>query len=200
MRPRGKPAAPAEDVQRRLLDALAESITKKGYRDSTVADIVRIARMSRRAFYTHFTSKQDCYVVLLSRINTELISLIETAVDRECAWRDQVHQAVAAWLHAAHANPEITVSWIRDSPGLGDAGRLLQQEELRRFQALIDNLADRPHASSDDIPSPSPHAVVVLVGGLRELLATQVEHKLPVPDLVDEAAALAVAILSAPRA
>jgi AcrR family transcriptional regulator len=199
MKSRGKPAAPPEDVRRKLLDALAASIAEKGYHDSTVADIVRIAKMSRRAFYKHFTSKQDCYVALLSRVNADLIHHIETAVNRQSSWRDQVRQAVEAWLQAAQANPEITVSWIRDSPGLGEARRRLQQDELQRFQTLINNLLDNPHVRSESIPSPSPHAAVVLVGGLRELIATQVEHNLPVTDLADSAVAITVAILSAPQ-
>ena len=42
----------------RLLDGLAASIGERGYRDTTVADIVRHARTSKRTFYGEFSSKE----------------------------------------------------------------------------------------------------------------------------------------------
>ena len=41
----------ASPFRRRLLDGLAASISERGYRDTTVADIVRHARTSKRTFY-----------------------------------------------------------------------------------------------------------------------------------------------------
>jgi AcrR family transcriptional regulator len=52
--------------RRRLLDAMAVAVRDRGYQDSTVADVVRHARTSRRTFYEHFTSKQDCFITLLT--------------------------------------------------------------------------------------------------------------------------------------
>jgi AcrR family transcriptional regulator len=49
-------AAPAE-FRRRLLEGMAAAIRESGFRDSTVADVVRHARTSRRTFYEHFASK-----------------------------------------------------------------------------------------------------------------------------------------------
>jgi AcrR family transcriptional regulator len=49
--------APAE-FRRRLLEGMAAAIRDTGYRDATVADVVRHARTSRRTFYEHFPSKQ----------------------------------------------------------------------------------------------------------------------------------------------
>src|SRR6185437_14381379 len=69
-RPVPEPAAPGEDeggrFRRRLLDGLAASIADKGYRATTVADIVRRARTSRRTFYEHFAGKEECFIALLS--------------------------------------------------------------------------------------------------------------------------------------
>ena len=49
---------PAGDPFReRLLEGLADSIAQRGYRETTVADIVRNAKTSKRTFYAHFTGK-----------------------------------------------------------------------------------------------------------------------------------------------
>ena len=64
--------APAE-FRRRLLEGMAAAIHEDGYRDSTVADVVRHARTSRRTFYEHFPSKQACFVDLLREANAAAI-------------------------------------------------------------------------------------------------------------------------------
>ena len=49
----------------RLLDGLADSIGERGYRATTVADVVRNAKTSKRTFYDEFASKEECFVELL---------------------------------------------------------------------------------------------------------------------------------------
>ena len=108
--------------RRRLLDGLAESIVELGYRSTTVADIVRRARTSRRTFYEHFAGKEECFIALLTDANAEMIRDITAAVDPHAPWEKQVRQAVEAWIACAESAPGIMVSWIRDIPALGVAG------------------------------------------------------------------------------
>jgi AcrR family transcriptional regulator len=103
----------------RLLDGLAASIGERGYRDSTVADIVRHARTSKRTFYEQFASKEDCLIEVLRRNNADLIATIQAAVDPEAEWQDQIRQASNAYVDHIASRPAITLSWIREAPALG---------------------------------------------------------------------------------
>ena len=58
----------------RLLDGLAQSIAERGYRATTVADVVRHAKTSKRTFYDEFASKEECFVELLRTNNDDLIA------------------------------------------------------------------------------------------------------------------------------
>ena len=70
--PAGASIDPAFSAFRdRLIDGLAASIGERGYRDTTVADIVRHARTSKRTFYEQFASKEDCLIELLRRNNED---------------------------------------------------------------------------------------------------------------------------------
>jgi AcrR family transcriptional regulator len=93
-------ATPA-DFRQRLLDALAASIADRSYQDTTVADIVRRAKTSRRTFYEHFSSKETCFVALITETNNEMIRRVSAAVDPSAPWQIQVRQAVEAWLVSA---------------------------------------------------------------------------------------------------
>lgn len=100
----------------RLLDGLATSIGERGYRASTVADVVRHARTSKRTFYDQFASKEQCFLELLAADIEKLGESIAAAVQPETDWHDQIRQAVEAYVTYIEARPAITLSWIRELP------------------------------------------------------------------------------------
>ena len=60
-------------LRERLLDGLAASITEVGYRTTTVADIVRRARTSRRTFYEHFSDKEQAFLEAQRHASQEIL-------------------------------------------------------------------------------------------------------------------------------
>ncbi len=52
----------AESQRLRLVRAMAEVMAKKGYAATSVADILRRARVSRESFYELFADKEACFV------------------------------------------------------------------------------------------------------------------------------------------
>src|SRR5246500_5820722 len=89
----------------RLLDGLATSIGERGYRASTVADIVRYARTSKRTFYDQFASKERCFLELLSADVEKLGENITAAVDPEADWHQQIRQAVESYVGHIDSRP-----------------------------------------------------------------------------------------------
>ncbi|MEV5824142.1 TetR/AcrR family transcriptional regulator [Spirillospora sp. NPDC052242] len=64
--PRGRHALAREEVRRiqraRLCRAMAEVMAEKGYVDTSVADVLQRATVSRQSFYELFDSKLDCFM------------------------------------------------------------------------------------------------------------------------------------------
>jgi len=185
----------AVDFRRRLLDGMVAAIRERGFRDSTIADVVRHARTSRRTFYEHFSSKQDCFVALLHESNAEMVRAIATAVDPHASWDVQVHQAIEAWIATAQSEPEVMLSWIREIPSLGDAARQLQRDTMEAFIVMIQALTDTPDLRAAGVVPPPRQFAVMLLGGLRELIATTVEDGGRVSSLVDVAVEATQALL-----
>ena len=134
--------AVAVSFRQRLLDGLAESIKERGFRDTTVADIVRHASTSRRTFYAEFTSADECFVALLEVMNARMREAIVAAVWPSAPWQVQVRQAVSAYVETVASEPAITLSWIRELPALGDAGRQLQRHAMSAFTDMLLHLVD----------------------------------------------------------
>jgi AcrR family transcriptional regulator len=185
----------ATSFRQRLLDGLAESIAEDGYRATTVAHIVRRARTSRRTFYEHFADKEACFVALLTDANAEMIQLIAAAVDPAAPWEAQVRQAVEAWISCAEARPAITLSWIRDVPSLGAQSRTLQREMMDSFVGMIQSLCDTEKWRAIGVGPVPRQLAIMLIGGLRELIATTVEDGGHVRELQDTAVRAAIALL-----
>lgn len=187
-------ADPAAEFRRRLLDGLAACIEERGYRETTVADIVRCARTSKRTFYDHFSTKEECFVELLTANNEELVEAVQAAVDPDADWREQVHQAVAAYVGTIEANPAVTLSWIRELPALGEAARPMLRKGFSRLAAMIVALSTGPGFRRAGLAPLSPTAAVILVGGLRELTAQTVEDGSPVGGMLEPAVAASIAL------
>jgi AcrR family transcriptional regulator len=187
-------AAPAE-FRRRLLEGMAAAIREGGFRDSTVADVVRHARTSRRTFYEHFPSKQACFVALLQEADAAMVRQIAAAVDPGARWDVQVRQAIEAWIAGAQSDRALTLSWIRDLPSLGSDARHLQREALEAFVVLIQNLSDTPELRAAGVAPPSRQLAILLLGGLRELIATTVEDGGDIADITEVAVRATQALL-----
>ena len=188
--------APVDDAFRdRVLDGLAASIGERGYRDTTVADIVRHARTSKRTFYEQFASKEACLIELLRRNNEDLIANIQAAVDPEADWHEQIRQASEAYVAHIGSRPAITLSWIREAPALGAVARPLNRLAMEALTDMLVNLTDSPGFRRADLPPISRPLALILLGGLRELTALFVEDERDVQGIVEHAIAAATAIL-----
>jgi AcrR family transcriptional regulator len=181
--------------RQRLLDALEESIAEDGYPRTTVADIVRRARTSRRTFYEHFDSREACFVALLTDANAEQVRQISAAVDACAPWRSQVRQAIEAWISSGESRAPLMLSWIRDVPSLGAATRRLQRDVMENFIEMVQALGGTEEFRSAGI-GPSRQRIIMLLGGLRELTAITVEEGGRMSDVTEEAVDASIALLS----
>ena len=194
----GNPPADEDrsDFRRRLLDALEASIVEDGYSRTTVADIVRRARTSRRTFYEHFESREACFVALHTAANAEQVAHISSAVDPQAPWRTQVRQAIEAWISSGESRSELMLSWIRDVPSLGDAARRLQRDAMENFIAMVQALGGTSEFRAAGIGPVSRPRIVMLLGGLRELTAITVEEGGRMSDVTEEAVDASIALLA----
>jgi AcrR family transcriptional regulator len=193
--PASTSAVDIDPFRRRLLDGLAASIAERGYRATTVADIVRHARTSKRTFYDQFASKEACFLELLAVDIEKLGASIAAAVDPEADWRRQIRQAVEAYVAYIEARPAITLSWIRELPSLGAAGRPVQRRGLQLLSSLLIDLSASPGFRRAKLPPLTAPLAVILLGGLRELTALAVEDGKPVREIVEPAVDASVALL-----
>jgi AcrR family transcriptional regulator len=157
---------------------MADSIAQRGYRDTTVADVVRLARTSRRNFYEHFADRDACFLALFDATNESLMAEIADAVDPSVTLDEQVDIAVDTYIASVLDRPELYHSFVRELPGLGDAGAQRAQAALEGFAQLLIGLVDSGRRAQPSLTARSLDldTAIIIVGGLRELLVIAVQR------------------------
>jgi AcrR family transcriptional regulator len=185
----------------RLIAAMAASIEEKGYRDTTVADVVRIARTSRRNFYEHFADRDACFLALFDATNAAMMREIADAVQPDRPLDEQVDRAVDAYIDNVAATPALYRSFVRELPGLGQTGADRGLATLERFAELLVGFVESGRQAQPDLelrPLPMDTAIII-VGGLRELLVIALQRGRDMRELRASAGETIKAILGGAR-
>ncbi|HLJ03795.1 MAG TPA: TetR/AcrR family transcriptional regulator [Solirubrobacteraceae bacterium] len=196
----GRPAAGAEGVghRDRLIAAMAESVEATSYRETSIADVVRIARTSRSSFYEHFQDRDACYLALFDALNDAVIADIEAATQADRPWQEQVEHAVDAYIAAIGRRPNLWRSFIRELPALGEAGAERQRVVMRRFADLLVQLVEaglraQPKRGASPL---APDMGILIAGGITLLMVMALEQGRDLNEVKTTAASAFSAILS----
>lgn len=104
----------------RIIDALAEEIVETGYRDVTVADIVRRAGVARNTFYKIFANKEECFLAAADVAGQEAMRRIATAVgEAGDTWPEHVRAGIGEFLAFASSESSLARVFIVDSLSAG---------------------------------------------------------------------------------
>jgi AcrR family transcriptional regulator len=196
----GSPAsASGAEHRARLIAAMAASIEEKGYRNTSIADVVRIARTSRRTFYEHFDDRDGCFLALFEATTGEMIGAIAGAAQFDGPWEGLIDAAVGAYLDSVAAQPALFASFTHELPALGRAGVERARGVGERFVDLLVALARAGMRERPDVVARplERDTAVIIVGGLRELIISALEQRRDVSELRANAAGAVKAIVRA---
>ena len=191
-------AAEPAGHRERLIAAMAASIEEKGYRDTTVADVVRIARTSRRNFYEHFADRDACFLALFDATNEAMMREIADAVQPDRPLDEQVDRAVDAYIHNVAATPALYRSFVRELPGLGQTGADRGLATLERFAELLVGFVESGRQAQPELALRplTMDTAIIIVGGLRELAVISLQRGRDVRELRASAGPTIKAILT----
>jgi AcrR family transcriptional regulator len=89
----------------KLLDAMVTVVAEKGYDAATVADAVRVAKVSRGTFYELFESKESCLAAAYRLGLDVLAARVGHAVRNAREWRQELRLGIRAYLRTFDEEP-----------------------------------------------------------------------------------------------
>ncbi|HEX2392780.1 MAG TPA: TetR/AcrR family transcriptional regulator [Solirubrobacterales bacterium] len=174
------------DHRTRLLEGLAESIRARGLSGTTVADVVRAARVSRRTFYEHFDDLVDAYLALMTWLGDDVLRDVQLAIESDGTTDERIDRAVARYLERLDEEPELARSYWLEYHLTGERGRGGAVSNSERTAELFGQLAQELRAGGEEAREPLPfEAMVMLTGSIREIVLRQFERERPASEVFD---------------
>ncbi|HEY7836176.1 MAG TPA: TetR/AcrR family transcriptional regulator [Solirubrobacteraceae bacterium] len=186
--PHGPSGMAREEVERnqrsRLHGAMIEAVSRNGYERTTVAHVIALAGVSRRAFYELFANKEECllgtYDMMVSQARRHLID----AWLSEQGWANRIHASCRSLLGGLARAPKGPRVVLVDSLGIGPRSRERMQLAGIVFERLV---ATAFSLAPEEVcyPQLTPRVVVT---GVRQIVFNRLlerrHHELA--DLSDE--------------
>ena len=174
MRPSSSPAP--VDHRARLIDALAATLAHQPYADTTIADVVAQAHVSKRTFYEQFASKDECLVALCETLSQRTLGLIVEGYDPAADWVEQLGHVTRIYLASLQAHPALIRTLFIELLGIGPAGLATRRQIQQRFAAFLQVQVELSRAKEPGKRPLSPEMAMAVVGGINELILHAIEQ------------------------
>ena len=176
--PGGHPLRPevvAHHQRQRILAGAAKVFAERGYRQASVADIVKAAAIARGRFYDNFASKEDCFFALYDAAMAATLERVGGACAGSVeSFPERVGAGIVALLAAIEADPDGARACVVEGPAVGPAINDRFERLIGDFAALL--RSGRSDAESSELPETVEETVV---GGLYWLLYYALLEKRP---------------------
>jgi AcrR family transcriptional regulator len=194
-------ALAGSDPRSRLLRAMAVCVSEKGYGSTTVADVVRTARVSRRTFYEHFDDRESCFFALGDVFSEYFIDLVAEHASLDLPWRERVERTLEAYLRALAANPGLTRAYLLEQFGMGERALARRRAVFRRGAEQLVEIFEQGRKQNPELNPVSFETATAIIGGIYELalLAAEEGRAHELDQLRDTAVQLITDALTAPR-
>jgi AcrR family transcriptional regulator len=166
------PRSSGSAQRERMLEAMSRAVEEKGYAKVTVADVVRLARVSRSTFYEQFADKEECFLATYEAGAQALMETVAERVRREGGedWHDRIRVGLTCYTELLASDPALARTLLVDVLGAGPRAVQLRR---RVFGGFVDLWRPSPKGKrpADVALRQVPDEFLrALVGGIGELV------------------------------
>jgi AcrR family transcriptional regulator len=177
--------AATETRRQPILAAMIRVVGAKGYRETSVADVIAEAETSRTTFYKHFEDKHDCFLAAYEMLVEQVFAEVVANCDGNASWMERMTDGLATIVDRFALDPALARTAVVEVAAAGADARRLHWNAIARFTEYLD--AGRELAGARELPENISLMSAGAVSGLifDELLAGRAE-RLPdrLPDLL----------------
>lgn len=177
--------AGSDTRRREILEAMVRVVGRKGYKETSVADTIAEADVSRTTFYKHFEDKHECFLAAYDMVVERVIGEVIAGCDGEREWLDRVRIGLGTIVEMFALDPALARTAVVEVAAAGAEARQRHWDALVR---LTEFLAEGEElAGGRELPENIALMAAGAVSGLifDELLTGRAE-RLPrlLPDLL----------------
>ncbi len=168
-----------------ILEAMVRVVGRKGYKATSVADVIEEADVSRTTFYKHFDDKHECFLAAYDLVVERVLGEVVAKCDAGQPWLERMRVGLETVVEMFALDPELARTAIVEVAAAGADARQRHWDAVSR---LTEYLAEGEElAGGRELPPNIGLMAAGAVSGLifDELLTGRAE-RLPelLPDLV----------------
>jgi AcrR family transcriptional regulator len=183
-----------------MLGAMAGAVASKGYANTTVADVVAGAGVSRKTFYEQFRDKEECFLAAFDAGVDLLLDTILAAqpADDDTTWLALMRARARAYLETLASEPSFARTFLLEVFAAGPRALERRAEVLRRFAQLFRDLHEEARRQFPQLPPVPEPIYVAAVGAINELVSdfAREGRAAELPELEDTLVYLQVALFA----
>jgi AcrR family transcriptional regulator len=145
---------------------MIESVSQRGYHRTTVAHVIGLAGVSRRAFYEQFSNKEECFLATYDIVVARSRKLVLESWGAERGWANRLHASCKSFLDDIVADPKGAELVLVDALGIGVKARERLHLAGNAYERLVAT-AFKAAPSGAPLPSIASRAIV---GGVRHVV------------------------------
>ena len=179
----------ARNQRERILAAVAQVASTRGYGGMSVQDIVREAGVSRRTFYEQFKNKDHAFLAAYDEASGRLLASVRGAVDAQTTVEEKVVAGFSAVRMLLAASPAFAKRCIVEVLAAGPDAISRRARTMEEFTSYFEDAAQELLGEN----APSPLVAETIVGGVYETVYRRIARgetaDLPrlLPDLAESA-------------
>jgi AcrR family transcriptional regulator len=177
--------AGSETRRRQILEAMVQVVGRKGYKATSVADVIEEAGVSRTTFYKHFEDKHECFLDAYDLVVERVLDAVIANCDAEQPWLERMRVGLTTVVELFALDPELARTAIVEVAAAGAEARRRHWNAVAKFTEFLEGGAQL--VGDRELPENIALMAAGAVSGLifDELLTGRAE-RLPelLPDLL----------------
>jgi len=156
--------------RRRMMEAIAELTSEKGYEATKIADIVRRAKVARKTLYDNFDGKEDLFLAAVDYYLDELGNRVSDAcAEAELLWQRRIEAGLAAFLGFLAERPAAARMCMIEALSATPGAAARYDAAVNRFVGMLKEAVP----SESDLPETIEES---LVGGVAWIANQQIRR------------------------
>jgi AcrR family transcriptional regulator len=156
----------------RLLEAMIRAAAAKGYEETTVADVIEAASVTRETFDEMFTSREACFLEAYDAVIDVLVAHVSTAFESTVGqpWPDRIAAALRALVDLLAREHDIARMAMVEVTAVGEDARIRYRAALGRFTYFLEE-GRTVSPQGDELPADTARFAI---GGATSMIFDEV--------------------------
>jgi len=168
----GRHGLPPEEVahiqRERLIDAFVQVVAEAGYGQTTIAKVTDAAGVTKKTFYEHFGTLEECFLVVYERGSKQLLAVMTEAFQAAPDWRCGLENALRVLLKVLAAEPPFAHVALVEVNAAGPRVRQARIAYLRTLRELFT-------AAAEGLPEVPDDVLDAMIGGVYTAIYLRIE-------------------------